>query len=120
LSTLATDRLGEYRRLLIAAILRSHNAPLIPDDYTEESVQNLVTRLLHQLLFVASQKPLDSTTYALTSVLFGRIVKLGGAGVDSPQSEEAQEQLTLVSYHFRHDEKDMSADIIDCQYHQRL
>lgn len=98
MSTLVTDRLGEYRRLLVAAILRSHNAPLIPDDYLEESVQDLVTRLLHQLLFVASQKPFDSTSYALISVLFGRIVKLGGVGMESSQSEEAQEQLTLVSF----------------------
>lgn len=64
-------------------------------------IQDLITRLLHQLLFVASQKPLDSTTYALVSVLFGRVVTLGGVGTDSPQSEEAQEQLTLVSFSIR-------------------
>lgn len=34
-----SERLGEYRRLLAAAILRSHDAPLISDDYLEEAVQ---------------------------------------------------------------------------------
>jgi hypothetical protein len=56
----------------------------------------LVTRLLHQLSFVASNTPLDSTTYGLASMLFGRVISLGGVGIDSPLSEEAQEQMTLV------------------------
>jgi hypothetical protein len=33
-----TDRLGEYRRLSAAAILRSIESPLVPDDYKDESL----------------------------------------------------------------------------------
>lgn len=82
--------------MLAAALLRSYDAPLIPEDYLEEPVGELVTRLLHQMNFMASQTPLDSTTYALASMLFTRVVEKGGVGTESPQSEEAQEQLTLV------------------------
>jgi hypothetical protein len=51
---------------------------------------------MHQLRFLAEQTPLDGTTYALASMLFSRVVAVGGVGADSAQSEEAQEQLTLV------------------------
>lgn len=36
LGSLAHDRLGEYRRMLAAAILRSHDTPFIHDDYLQE------------------------------------------------------------------------------------
>jgi len=58
---------------------------------------DLVTRLLHQISFISEQTPLDSTTYALVSILLSRVVEIGGVGTGSPQSEQAQEQLTLVS-----------------------
>ena len=59
-------------------------------------MSDLVTRLLHQFYFLAAQSPLDSTTYALISLLLNRVVEKGGIGTASSQSEEAQEQLTLV------------------------
>ncbi|WRT67086.1 uncharacterized protein IL334_004052 [Kwoniella shivajii] len=96
LGTLAADRLGETRRMLAAAILRSHEAPFIAQDYLEEPVGELVTRIMHQVHFLAEQTPLDSTTYSLTSLLLTQVVSRGGVGTSSPQSEEAQEQLTLV------------------------
>ena len=96
LSTLMSDRLGEYRRLLLAATLRSLESPLVPSDYLDEPLGELVTRLLHQLQFVAAQSPFDGPTYTLLSFLLARVVKLGGIGVTSSSSEEAQEQLTLV------------------------
>lgn len=115
LGNLTSDRLGASRSMLIAAILRSYNAPLVPEDFTQEPVSgasvslivwyqehmlrpepDLVTRLLHQIHFIAEQTPLDSTTYALTTILMTRVVAQGGVGVESSQSEQAQEQLTLV------------------------
>ncbi|WWC61174.1 uncharacterized protein I303_103754 [Kwoniella dejecticola CBS 10117] len=96
LGTLAADRLGETRRMLAAAILRSNEVPLISEDYLEEPVGELVTRILHQLHFLAEQTPLDSTTYSLTSLLLTQVVSKGGIGTESSQSDEAQEQLTLV------------------------
>ncbi|WWC90100.1 uncharacterized protein L201_005033 [Kwoniella dendrophila CBS 6074] len=96
LGSLAAERLGETRRMLAAAVLRSNEAPLISEDYLEEPVGELVTRILHQIHFLAEQTPLDSTTYSLTSLLLTQVVSKGGIGTESAQSDEAQEQLTLV------------------------
>jgi hypothetical protein len=97
--------------MLAAAILRAFEVPLVSEDYLDEPVggkgpffvdravltaQELVTRLLHQLHFVAEQTPLDASSYSLTSILLSRVVDKGGIGVESAQSEQAQEQLTLV------------------------
>lgn len=56
----------------------------------------LVTRLLHQIHFVAEQTPLNSTSFALTALLLDLVVAQGAIGIESSGSEEAQEQLTLV------------------------
>ncbi|KAL7422316.1 translational activator of GCN4 [Cryptotrichosporon argae] len=96
LGYLASDKLGETRRLLASVILRSHATPFIPADYLEDPLADQVTRILHQVLFNAEQTPLDSTTYALVSMLLSQIVANGGVGTESPQSEQAQEQLTIV------------------------
>ena len=96
LSGLATDRLGEYRRLLAAAVLRSYDAPFIADDYLHEDLGELVTRLLHQINFVADQTPLNSTSFSVVALLLSRVVETSGIGAESVQSDQAQEQLTLV------------------------
>jgi hypothetical protein len=44
---------------------------------------------------VAQQTPLDSTTYGLASMLLSQVTALGGIGTE-PNSDEAQEQLTLA------------------------
>ena len=56
----------------------------------------LVTRLLYQIRSLSEQTPFDSSTFNLCSILFGRIIRDGGCGTESVQSDEAQEQLTLV------------------------
>jgi hypothetical protein len=38
LGALGTDRLGESRRMLSAAVLRSHDTPFIPSDYKQEPI----------------------------------------------------------------------------------
>lgn len=37
-ASLMAPKLGEYRRLTAAAILRSHQSPLVPADYDAEPV----------------------------------------------------------------------------------
>ena len=66
-----------------------------------DKLPELVTRLLHQIHFIAEQVPLDSTTYAMTSLLLSRVVELGGVGTESPQSEHpprvGQRRIPLAS-----------------------
>lgn len=83
--------------MVVAAVLRSYDAPLVPADYKDELLGDLVTRLLHQINFIAAQSPLDSTSFAIISMLLSRVVRSGGVGTENAQSEQAQEQLTLVS-----------------------
>lgn len=82
--------------MIAAAILRSHNAPFIAEDYLQEPVGELVMRLLYQISFIAEQNPLNSTSFSIISLLLSRIVEQGGIDVESPTSEEAQTQLTLT------------------------
>lgn len=96
LSTLASERLGENRRLIAASLLRACKAPFVPDDYLDEEVSDVVIRILHEINFVSQTTPLDSASYTLVSMLMSRIVSEGGIGTESIQSEQAQEQLTLV------------------------
>jgi hypothetical protein len=63
---------------------------------TSNRTADLATRLLHQLSFVSSQSPLDSTSFAFLNLLLTQVVEKGGIGSTSPHSEESQEQLTLV------------------------
>ncbi|WVQ78061.1 hypothetical protein IAT38_000142 [Cryptococcus sp. DSM 104549] len=96
LGSMASERLGETRRMLAATILRAYEAPLVAEDYLEEPVGEVIIRILHQIHFLAEQSPLDSTTYSLTSLLLARVVETGGVGTEGTQTEEAQEQLFLV------------------------
>jgi hypothetical protein len=96
LSGLASDRLGDHRRLITAAILRSYNAPFVPMDYRGEEVGDLTVRILHEINFVSQSAPLEPVSYTLVSLLMARILALGGVGTESIQAEQAQEQLTLV------------------------
>lgn len=76
--------------------MRANEAPFIADDYLHEDLSSLVTRLLHQINFVSEQTPLNSTSFAIVALLLDQVVRQGGLGIESAQSEEAQEQLTLV------------------------
>ncbi|KIR26892.1 50S small subunit ribosomal protein L19 [Cryptococcus deuterogattii LA55] len=95
LGNLASERLGETRRLLMATILRFSDSPHVPSDYLDEPLGEITTRIMHQIHFIAVQSPLDSTTYSLTSLLLSMVVESGGVGVEG-QSDEALEQLTLA------------------------
>nr|ODN81184.1 50S small subunit ribosomal protein L19 [Cryptococcus depauperatus CBS 7841] len=95
LGSLASERLGETRRILMATILRTYSISVVPADYLEEPIGNVITRILHQIHFIAEQSPLDSVTYSLTALLLTKLVEAGGIGIEA-QSEGALEQLTLV------------------------
>ena len=51
---------------------------------------------MHQLQFLSSQTAFDAPTYSLFSLLLSEVVAKGCIETEGAQSEEAQEQLTLV------------------------
>ncbi|KAF5652499.1 putative translation activator GCN1 [Fusarium sp. NRRL 25303] len=94
-----TERLGSMRPFVGVAALRLRGVSLA-DNYQEEAVEDLVTRVLYRLRFAGEQRPFDSVSliYALPLVL--ELLRKGGVG-DSPDDADAQLVLAIefLSYH---------------------
>ncbi|PNP74878.1 hypothetical protein FNYG_11794 [Fusarium nygamai] len=94
-----TERLGSMRPFVGIAALRLRGVSLA-ENYQEEAVEDLVTRVLYRLRFAGEQRPFDSVSliYALPLVL--ELLRKGGVG-DSPDDADAQLVLAIefLSYH---------------------
>ncbi|KAF5717391.1 translational activator GCN1 [Fusarium mundagurra] len=94
-----TERLGSMRPFVGVAALRLRGVSLA-ENYQEEAVEDLVTRVLYRLRFAGEQRPFDSVSliYALPLVL--ELLRKGGVG-DSPDDADAQLVLAIefLSYH---------------------
>ncbi|KAL6866280.1 translational activator of GCN4 [Amphichorda felina] len=87
-----TSRLGPLRPFVGVATLRLREVP-VPDNYNQEALEDLVTRLLYRLRFAGEQRPFDavSLTYALP-LLFD-LFRKGGTGADA---DDRDAQLVLA------------------------
>ncbi|CCH61585.1 hypothetical protein TBLA_0F00410 [Henningerozyma blattae CBS 6284] len=67
LSKNMSSRLEKTRFFIGLATLRVHNVNHIPDNFTQEPISELLTRILFKVKFIADRKPLDalSLTYLL-------------------------------------------------------
>ncbi|EWY91187.1 hypothetical protein FOYG_08391 [Fusarium oxysporum NRRL 32931] len=94
-----TERLGSMRPFVGVAALRLRGVSLA-ENYQEEAVEDLITRVLYRLRFAGEQRPFDSVSliYALPLVL--ELLRKGGVG-DSPDDADAQLVLAIefLSYH---------------------
>ncbi|EMT63778.1 Translational activator GCN1 [Fusarium odoratissimum] len=94
-----TERLGSMRPFIGVAALRLRGVSLA-ENYQEEAVEDLVTRVLYRLRFAGEQRPFDSVSliYALPLVL--ELLRKGGVG-DAPDDADAQLVLAIefLSYH---------------------
>ncbi|KAG5756281.1 hypothetical protein H9Q70_001155 [Fusarium xylarioides] len=94
-----TERLGSMRPFVGVAALRLRGVSLA-ENYQEEAVEDLVTRVLYRLRFAGEQRPFDSVSliYALPLVL--ELLRKGGVG-ESPDDADAQLVLAIefLSYH---------------------
>ncbi|KAH6968798.1 armadillo-type protein [Fusarium avenaceum] len=94
-----TERLGSMRPFVGVAALRLRGVSLA-ENYQEEAVEDLITRVLYRLRFAGEQRPFDSVSliYALPLVL--DLLRKGGVG-DSPDDADAQLVLAIefLSYH---------------------
>ncbi|KAF5555633.1 translation activator GCN1 [Fusarium phyllophilum] len=94
-----TERLGSMRPFVGVAALRLRGMSLA-ENYQEEAVEDLVTRVLYRLRFAGEQRPFDSVSliYALPLVL--ELLRKGGVG-ESPDDADAQLVLAIefLSYH---------------------
>ncbi|KAF4480172.1 translation activator GCN1 [Fusarium agapanthi] len=94
-----TERLGSMRPFVGVAALRLRGVSLA-ENFQEEAVEDLVTRVLYRLRFAGEQRPFDSVSliYALPLVL--ELLRKGGVG-GSPDDADAQLVLAIefLSYH---------------------
>jgi hypothetical protein len=94
-----TERLGSMRSFIGIAALRLRGVSL-SENYQEEAVEDLITRVLYRLRFAGEQRPFDSVSliYALPLVL--DLLRKGGVG---SSADDADAQLVLaiefLSYH---------------------
>ncbi|KAJ1968967.1 translational activator of GCN4, partial [Dispira parvispora] len=113
LSQCLSPRLREYRRLVAIAILRIYNIPGVTPAWCAEALGPLIVRLLYQLYFQASRKPLGRASFALLFPVLQAVVDNQGFGdksslpkpsvlaeEDSEYAKEdpLSEQLSLTVY----------------------
>ncbi|GAA6024607.1 hypothetical protein JCM11491_006044 [Sporobolomyces phaffii] len=105
LAGVCSERLGVFRVALGVAVLRGVEAQVIPDHFRAEPLPALVSRVLYQLRYLAEAAAFDAGTYAYAAPLISRILRSGGIGLDSTETEAALEQLSLaldfLSFHAR-------------------
>ena len=99
ISERTTSRLGQLRPFIGIATLRLRGMP-IPEDYSQEGLEELVTRVLYRLRFAGEQRPFDviSLTYALPLIF--DVLQKGGTGSDA-DDRDAQLVLAfeILSFH---------------------
>lgn len=95
----ATSRLGAMRPFIGVAALRLQGVSL-SDNYNEEPLEDLVTRVLYRLRFAGEQRPFDSVSLIYALPLIFDVLRKGGLG-NSPDDADAQLVLAIefLSFH---------------------
>jgi hypothetical protein len=95
----AAERLGSIRPFIGIATLRLRGVS-ISDDYSQEPVEDLVTRVLYRLRFTAEQRPLDAVSLIYTLPLLFGVLRNGGVGA-TPDDQDAQLVLSveILAFH---------------------
>lgn len=88
-----TPRLGSMRPFIGAATLRARETSL-PDNYSEEPLEDLVTRVLYRLRFAGEQRPFDAVSLIYALPLLLDVLRRGGIG---KTGDDADAQLVLVT-----------------------
>ena len=91
---LVSTRLGIHARFIGLATLRASGSTTIPQEFLDESLHSMTTRLLYRIHFLGGQRPFDivSMTYLLPFV--SAVLRTGGLG--QCDADAADEQVTLA------------------------
>lgn len=93
------SRLGSMRPFVGVATLRMRDISL-SDNYNQEPLEDLVTRVLYRLRFAGEQRPFDAVSLIYILPLVFSVLKKGGIAA-TPDDADAQLVLALevLSYH---------------------
>lgn len=99
-SNRVTNRLGPMRTFIGVATLRALDVGSLPENLTEEGLEELVTRVLYRLRFAGEQRPFDAVSVIYMLPLLFAILRKGGIGNDADE-RDAQVVLALeiLSFH---------------------
>ncbi|KAH7354576.1 armadillo-type protein [Pyrenochaeta sp. MPI-SDFR-AT-0127] len=89
-----SSRLGVLRPFVGVATLRTIGSIQLSNEYEDEDLGDLVTRVMYRLRFLSEQRPLDTVSLAYCFPLIFLVLEKGGIGRSS--SEETDEQLILA------------------------
>ncbi|OLN86334.1 eIF-2-alpha kinase activator GCN1 [Colletotrichum chlorophyti] len=89
-----TSRLGSMRPFVGVATLRARGVTALPEDYKQEPVDELVTRVLYRLRFAGEQRPFDTVSLIYVLPLIFTTLESGGVG-SSPDDRDAQLVLAI-------------------------
>jgi len=102
-----SDRLGTIQTPLALATLRSLDVKEVPENWLEEPLEELVSRVLYRLRFVTEKQPLLPSSFAFCFPLIHKILQDGGivnpskpaADAKEVSQEQVQIAVDIVSYH---------------------
>ncbi|KAL8870658.1 MAG: hypothetical protein Q9174_003347, partial [Haloplaca sp. 1 TL-2023] len=94
LAKLMSPRLGSLRSFVGVASLRGLGTSTLPETMKEESLGDLVTRILYRIRFMSEQRPFD--TISLLYMLPLAMKVLQAEGVGRADADEIDEQITLA------------------------
>ncbi|KAF7549001.1 hypothetical protein G7Z17_g6686 [Cylindrodendrum hubeiense] len=87
-----SSRLGSMRPFIGVATLRLRGTSL-PDEYNEEPLEHLITRVLYRLRFAGEQRPFDSVSLIYLLPLMLDVLRKGGKG---ETADDGDTQLVLA------------------------
>ncbi|OAA66638.1 heat-like protein [Niveomyces insectorum RCEF 264] len=88
-----SHRLGALRPFIGVATLRAYDVSSLPDNFQEEPLPDLITRVLYRLRFAGEQRPFDTVSLIYLLPLLLLVLKKGGV---SPSAEDRDAQLVLA------------------------
>ncbi|KAI1800103.1 ARM repeat-containing protein [Daldinia bambusicola] len=88
-----TSRLGAIRPFIGVATLRALGITSLPENMTEEGLEELVTRVLYRIRFAGEQRPFDAISVIYMLSLIFVILRTGGVGNGA---DERDAQLVLA------------------------
>ncbi|KAH6667023.1 translational activator GCN1 [Plectosphaerella plurivora] len=95
-----SDRLGPMGIFVGAAALRARGISALPNQYVQESVESLVTRVLYRLRSAGEQRPFDPISLIYFLPLIFSVLENGGFG-DTADDKDTQLVLAVefLTYH---------------------
>ncbi|KAH7354038.1 translational activator GCN1 [Plectosphaerella cucumerina] len=95
-----SDRLGPMGIFVGAAALRARGVSALPDQFVQESVESLVTRVLYRLRSAGEQRPFDPISLIYFLPLIFSVLENGGFG-DTTDDKDTQLVLAVefLTYH---------------------